>query len=156
MAAVWVAARRRNAGGLDRGRAAGGFQLAFGNDVVVADQENEGNSSWRPSSSRRNRWRLGVRHMTGAVCAPMRRSGPANLGIPHMVGRDTDVHGPAFAVSVNAASTGGGVGANRCATAQALATTGPGLEHLVLAMGDVSAVGHSARSFACIRKCLRG
>lgn len=64
-----------------------------------------------------------VRHSSGIVCAPLPPERADSLRLPLMVSDNTDAHGTAFTVTVDAVGTGTGVSAaDRTATFRAPAT----------------------------------
>jgi 3,4-dihydroxy 2-butanone 4-phosphate synthase/GTP cyclohydrolase II len=66
-----------------------------------------------------------VRHTTGIICAPMPAGRVDALRLPQMVAENTDAHGTAFTVTVDAVDTGTGVSAeDRARTLRALADAG--------------------------------
>lgn len=99
--------------------------LARGRMVVViddADRENEGDLVVAAELVTAQQMAFIVRHSTGIVCAPMPSERVDELGLPPMVRHNTDAHGTAFTVTVDAVGTGTGVSAaDRTATFRALA-----------------------------------
>ena len=93
--------------------------------VVVVDdpdRENEGDLIVAAERITAAQMAFLVRHTTGIVCAPMPAERADELRLPLMVSDNTDAHGTAFTVSVDAAGTGTGVSAaDRAATVRALA-----------------------------------
>ena len=93
--------------------------------VVVVDdpdRENEGDLIVAAERITAAQMAFLVRHTTGIVCAPMPAERADELRLPLMVTDNTDAHGTAFTVSVDAAGTGTGVSAvDRAATVRALA-----------------------------------
>jgi 3,4-dihydroxy 2-butanone 4-phosphate synthase/GTP cyclohydrolase II len=108
--------------------------LARGDMVVVVDdaeRENEGDLVVAAEFVTAAQMAFIVRHTTGIICAPMTEQRVAELRLPQMVGENTDAHGTAFTVSVDAVDAGTGVSASdRTRTVRALAdpaTTPDGL-----------------------------
>lgn len=105
--------------------------LAAGRMVIVvddADREDEGDLIVAAELMTTEAMAFLVRHTTGIVCAPMPSARAAALQLPLMVSDNTDSHGTAFTVTVDAAGTGTGVSAaDRATTVRALAddTTAP-------------------------------
>ena len=105
--------------------------LAAGRLVVVvddADREDEGDLIGAAELVTTEQMAFLVRHTTGIVCAPMPADRAAALQLPQMVTDNTDAHGTAFTVTVDAVDTGTGVSAaDRATTVRALAaaTTRP-------------------------------
>ncbi|MGW3150309.1 bifunctional 3,4-dihydroxy-2-butanone-4-phosphate synthase/GTP cyclohydrolase II [Streptomyces sp. NPDC001177] len=99
--------------------------LAAGGMVVVADdtdRENEGDLVCVAKSVTEEQMAFLVRHTTGIICVPMPAERCERLGLPQMVGDNTDPHGTAFTISVDHIATGTGVSASdRAATVRALA-----------------------------------
>jgi 3,4-dihydroxy 2-butanone 4-phosphate synthase / GTP cyclohydrolase II len=99
--------------------------LADGHMVVVVDdvdRENEGDLVVAAERVTTEQMAFLVRHTTGIVCAPMSAARAEELHLPQMVASNTDAHGTAFTVSVDAVSTGTGVSAaDRATTVHALA-----------------------------------
>jgi 3,4-dihydroxy 2-butanone 4-phosphate synthase / GTP cyclohydrolase II len=99
--------------------------LADGGMVVVVDdvdRENEGDLVVAAELVTWEQMAFLVRHTTGIVCAPMPDYRADDLRLPLMVQDNTDAHGTAFTVSVDALGTGTGVSAaDRTATVRALA-----------------------------------
>jgi 3,4-dihydroxy 2-butanone 4-phosphate synthase/GTP cyclohydrolase II len=96
--------------------------------VVVsdaADREDEADLVLAAEHATADRLAFLVRHTSGIVCAPMSRERAERLGLPPMVepGRNTEPHGTAFTVSVDAAAgTSTGISAaDRAVTLRALA-----------------------------------
>ena len=93
--------------------------------VVVVDdpdRENEGDLIVAAERMTAAQMAFLVRHTTGIVCAPMPAERADELRLPLMVDDNTDAHGTAFTVSVDAVGTGTGVSAaDRAATVRALA-----------------------------------
>jgi 3,4-dihydroxy 2-butanone 4-phosphate synthase / GTP cyclohydrolase II len=106
--------------------------LADGGMVVViddADRENEGDLVVAAEKVTAEQMAFVVRHTTGIICAPMPADRADALRLPQMVTDNTDAHGTAFTVTVDAIGTGTGVSAaDRAATFRALAdpATRPG------------------------------
>ena len=104
--------------------------LADGGMVVViddADRENEGDLVVAAEKVTPEQMAFVVRHSTGIVCAPMPAERADELRLPQMVTDNTDAHGTAFTVTVDAIGTGTGVSASdRAATFRALADPPPG------------------------------
>ncbi|MCZ2849917.1 bifunctional 3,4-dihydroxy-2-butanone-4-phosphate synthase/GTP cyclohydrolase II [Modestobacter sp. VKM Ac-2978] len=102
--------------------------LADGGMVVVVDdldRENEGDLIVAGELVSTAQMAFLVRHTTGIVCAPMPAERADELRLPLMVEDNTDAHGTAFTVSVDAIGTGTGVSAvDRTATVRALADPG--------------------------------
>ena len=105
--------------------------LAAARMVVVvddADREDEGDLVVAAELMTTETMAFLVRHTTGIVCAPMSAARAAALQLPLMVTDNTDSHGTAFTITVDAVGTGTGVSAtDRAATVRALAdeTTAP-------------------------------
>ena len=99
--------------------------LAEGRIVVVvddADREDEGDLVVAAERVTGAQMAFLVRHTTGIVCAPMPAARADDLRLPPMVADNTDLHGTAFTVSVDVATTGTGVSAaDRSLTVRALA-----------------------------------
>ncbi|MGY1814912.1 bifunctional 3,4-dihydroxy-2-butanone-4-phosphate synthase/GTP cyclohydrolase II [Blastococcus sp. SYSU D00820] len=106
--------------------------LAAGGMVVVADdhdREDEADLVVAAELVTERQMAFLVRHSTGIVCAPMPAERADALQLPPMVADNTDAHGTAFTVTVDAVGTGTGVSAaDRVATFHALAdvATRPG------------------------------
>ncbi|MCW2694930.1 MAG: ribBA2 [Modestobacter sp.] len=102
--------------------------LAGGRMVVVvddADREDEGDLIVAAELVTTEQMAFLVRHTTGIVCAPMPAGRAAALQLPQMVTDNTDAHGTAFTVTVDALDTGTGVSAaDRALTVRTLAATG--------------------------------
>ena len=102
-------------------------RLAAGGMVVVADgagRENEGDLVLPAAAASANALAFMLRHGSGIVCAPMPGDHADRLELPAMVGVNTDPHGTAFTVSVDATATGTGISASdRGDTLRALADT---------------------------------
>ncbi|WP_254358798.1 GTP cyclohydrolase II [Mycolicibacterium peregrinum] len=100
-------------------------RLQAGEMIVVVDdpdRENEGDLVMAAQFMTPAAMAFMVRHTTGIICAPMTDARADALGLPLMVATNTDPHGTAFTVSVDAAGTGTGVSAGaRAATVAALA-----------------------------------
>ena len=99
--------------------------LAAGRMVIVvddADREDEGDLIVAAELMTTETMAFLVRNTTGIVCAPMPAARAAALQLPLMVSDNTDSHGTAFTVTVDAAGTGTGVSAaDRALTVRALA-----------------------------------
>ncbi|MGY1840185.1 MULTISPECIES: bifunctional 3,4-dihydroxy-2-butanone-4-phosphate synthase/GTP cyclohydrolase II [unclassified Modestobacter] len=99
--------------------------LAAGGMVIVvddADREDEGDLVLAAESVSTEQMAFLVRHTTGIVCAPMPAVRAEQLRLPQMVADNTDAHGTAFTVTVDAVETGTGVcAADRATTVRALA-----------------------------------
>lgn len=92
--------------------------------IVVddADREDEGDLIVAAELMTTETMAFLVRNTTGIVCAPMPAARAAALQLPLMVSDNTDSHGTAFTVTVDAAATGTGVSAaDRALTVRALA-----------------------------------
>lgn len=106
--------------------------LAAGGMVVVVDdaeRENEGDLVVAAELITVEQIAFLVRHSTGIVCAPMPADRAEALRLPLMVADNTEAHGTAFTVTVDAADTSTGVSAtDRTTTVHALAAphTAPG------------------------------
>jgi 3,4-dihydroxy 2-butanone 4-phosphate synthase/GTP cyclohydrolase II len=102
--------------------------LAAGRMVVVvddADREDEGDLIVAAELVTTEQMAFLVRHTTGIVCAPMTADRAAALALPQMVTDNTDSHGTAFTVTVDAVDTGTGVSAaDRALTVRSLADPG--------------------------------
>ncbi|QVI27326.1 3,4-dihydroxy-2-butanone-4-phosphate synthase [Mycolicibacterium neoaurum] len=102
-------------------------RLQAGEMIVVVDdpdRENEGDLVMAAQFVTPADMAFMVRHTTGIICAPMTDARADQLGLPLMVTTNTDPHGTAFTVSVDAVGTGTGVSAGaRAATVAALAAT---------------------------------
>ena len=102
--------------------------LAAGRMVVVvddADREDEGDLVVAAELATTETMAFLVRHSTGIVCAPMSTARAEALRLPLMVNDNTDSHGTAFTVTVDAVGTGTGVSAeDRTTTVRALADEG--------------------------------
>ncbi len=100
-------------------------RLQAGEMVIVIDdpdRENEGDLVMAAQFITPSDMAFMVRHTTGIICVPMTDARADQLGLPLMVNTNTDPHGTAFTVSVDAAGTGTGVSAAaRAATVEALA-----------------------------------
>ena len=99
--------------------------LAAGRMVLViddADRENEGDLVVAAELVTEEQMAFVVRHSSGIVCAPLPPERADSLRLPLMVSDNTDAHGTAFTVTVDAVGTGTGVSAaDRTATFRALA-----------------------------------
>ncbi|MGY1746506.1 bifunctional 3,4-dihydroxy-2-butanone-4-phosphate synthase/GTP cyclohydrolase II [Blastococcus sp. SYSU D00695] len=99
--------------------------LAAGRMVVVvddADREDEGDLVLGAATATPEQVAFVVRHSTGILCAPMTADRVERLRLPQMVADNTDAHGTAFTVTVDAAGCGTGVSAaDRARTFRALA-----------------------------------
>lgn len=99
--------------------------MAAGRMVIVvddADREDEGDLIVAAELMTTETMAFLVRNTTGIVCAPMPAARAAALQLPLMVSDNTDSHGTAFTVTVDAAATGTGVSAaDRALTVRALA-----------------------------------
>ena len=99
--------------------------LAAGRMVIVvddADREDEGDLIVAAELMTTETMAFLVRNTTGIVCAPMPAARAAALQLPLMVSDNTDSHGTAFTVTVDAAGTSTGVSAaDRALTVRALA-----------------------------------
>jgi 3,4-dihydroxy 2-butanone 4-phosphate synthase / GTP cyclohydrolase II len=108
--------------------------LAAGGMVVVvddADREDEGDLVVAADLVTAAQVAFVVRHTTGILCAPMTAERVDALRLPQMVAENTDAHGTAFTVSVDAAGTGTGVSAeDRARTLRALADPGTSPDQL--------------------------
>ncbi len=102
-------------------------RLQAGEMVIVIDdpdRENEGDLVMAAQFATPANMAFMVRHTTGIICAPMTDARADQLGLPLMVTTNTDPHGTAFTVSVDAVGTGTGVSAGaRAATVAALAAS---------------------------------
>ena len=100
--------------------------IARGQMVVVADdadRENEGDLIMAAEAVTQRAMAFFLRHGSGIVCVPMVDSIADTLALPLMVELNTDAHGTAFTVSVDAVGTGTGISAvDRTSTVRALAT----------------------------------
>jgi 3,4-dihydroxy 2-butanone 4-phosphate synthase/GTP cyclohydrolase II len=98
--------------------------LARGGMIIAvddADRENEGDLIVAADLITEAQMAFLVRHTTGIVCAPMTAARADALALPLMVNDNTDAHGTAFTISVDASQTGTGVSArDRAATVHAL------------------------------------
>jgi len=105
--------------------------LARGEMVVVADdddRENEGDLVMAADAMRVEHMQFYLRHGSGIVCVPVSEERADELDLPPMVEDNTDPHGTAFTVSVDAVCVGTGISASdRVATVRLLAdpTTRP-------------------------------
>ncbi|PYE12429.1 3,4-dihydroxy 2-butanone 4-phosphate synthase/GTP cyclohydrolase II [Williamsia limnetica] len=101
--------------------------LRAGGMVVVVDdpdRENEGDLIMAAEFATTGRLAFMVRHTTGIICVPMGASRADDLGLPLMVEDNTDAHGTAFTVTVDALGSGTGVSAaDRAHTIRALAAS---------------------------------
>jgi 3,4-dihydroxy 2-butanone 4-phosphate synthase/GTP cyclohydrolase II len=108
--------------------------LAAGRMVIVvddADREDEGDLIVAAELVTTEQMAFLVRHTTGIVCAPMPTDRAAALQLPQMVSDNTDAHGTAFTVTVDAVDTGTGVSAaDRALTVRTLAAAGTRPEQL--------------------------
>ncbi|HWI71307.1 MAG TPA: bifunctional 3,4-dihydroxy-2-butanone-4-phosphate synthase/GTP cyclohydrolase II, partial [Baekduia sp.] len=99
--------------------------IARGEMVVVVDsasRENEGDLVLAADHVTPEAINFMATHARGLICAPMTRERLDALGIPPMVARNTDRHGTAFHVGVDARVTTTGISAaDRAATIAALA-----------------------------------
>jgi 3,4-dihydroxy 2-butanone 4-phosphate synthase/GTP cyclohydrolase II len=99
--------------------------LAAGGIVVVADdsdRENEGDLIVAASLITVAQMAFLLRHGSGIVCAPMTEERADALNLPLMVSANTESHGTAFTVTVDAHDVGTGISAaDRVATVRALA-----------------------------------
>ncbi|MGY1812237.1 bifunctional 3,4-dihydroxy-2-butanone-4-phosphate synthase/GTP cyclohydrolase II [Blastococcus sp. SYSU D00820] len=125
-----MTARRAVAESVQRAVAA----LATGGMVVVtddADREDEGDLVVAAELVTPEQMAFIVRHTTGIVCVPMNGRRTDALGLPQMVGENTDAHATAFTVSVDAVSAGTGVSAvDRTLSVRALADPATAPSHL--------------------------
>jgi 3,4-dihydroxy 2-butanone 4-phosphate synthase/GTP cyclohydrolase II len=107
-------------------------RLRRGGAVLVADdrdRENEGDLVCAAEFMTEDDMAFFLRHGSGIVCAPMSDARADALGLPLMVGDNTDAHGTAFTVTVDHAGVGTGISAaDRTLTVRALAdpATRPG------------------------------
>ena len=100
--------------------------LQVGEFVVVsdsADRENEADLIFAAQHATPERLAFLLRHTSGIVCAPMTSERADALGLPLMVSENTERHGTAFTVSVDARiGTSTGISASdRAQTLRALA-----------------------------------
>jgi 3,4-dihydroxy 2-butanone 4-phosphate synthase/GTP cyclohydrolase II len=99
-----------------------------GGDFVVvvdaADRENEADLVLGAEFATTSKLAFLLRHTSGIVCAPMTAGRADALGLPLMVGENSDPHRTAFTVSVDACAGTGISAADRAATARALADPG--------------------------------
>ncbi|QNG36580.1 bifunctional 3,4-dihydroxy-2-butanone-4-phosphate synthase/GTP cyclohydrolase II [Geodermatophilaceae bacterium NBWT11] len=100
--------------------------IAAGGMVIVVDdedRENEGDLILAAELCTVEQMAFLVRHTTGIVCAPMPAARATELQLPLMVTDNTDAHGTAFTITVDALDTSTGVSAaDRATTVQALAS----------------------------------
>lgn len=100
--------------------------LRIGGAVVVVDdatRENEGDLVVAAELADAHLVNLLITEARGLVCVAMAAELVDRLGLPQMVVSNTDAHGTAFTVSVDAVGTGTGISAaDRAATARALAS----------------------------------
>lgn len=103
-------------------------QLRSGGMVVVVDdpdRENEGDLVMAAEFATTKQLAFMVKHTTGIICVPMGANRADELGLPPMIDNNTDPHGTAFTVTVDADGAGTGVSAaNRALTIRTLAATG--------------------------------
>ncbi|MDR1510704.1 MAG: bifunctional 3,4-dihydroxy-2-butanone-4-phosphate synthase/GTP cyclohydrolase II [Synergistaceae bacterium] len=79
--------------------------IASGKIIIVvddADRENEGDMIIAAEMCTAERMNFFVKHARGLVCAPLSPETAERLGLGLMVERNTDMHGTAFTVSVDA------------------------------------------------------
>ncbi|WP_235494873.1 3,4-dihydroxy-2-butanone-4-phosphate synthase [Geodermatophilus sp. Leaf369] len=100
--------------------------IAAGGMVIVVDdedRENEGDLILAAELCTVEQMAFLVRHTTGIVCAPMPAARATELQLPLMVTDNTDAHGTAFTITVDALDTSTGVSAaDRATTVRALAS----------------------------------
>lgn len=93
--------------------------------IVLADdpdRENEGDLVMAAAAVRPEHVSFFLKHGSGIICAPMTSERAAQLDLDLMVSANTDPHGTAFTVSVDAAVCGTGISAvDRAMTVNALA-----------------------------------
>src|SRR3712207_1461673 len=99
--------------------------IARGEIVIVADdetRENEGDLVMAAQHATPERIAFFLEHTSGLICAPLAADRLDALGIPLMVGANSDPHGTAFTVTVDyrPATTTGISAADRAATIRAL------------------------------------
>lgn len=98
--------------------------LRAGRMIVVVDdedRENEGDLIMAAEKVTPEAVNFMVRHARGLVCAPLTAQRVRELDLPQMVSRNTDGHGTAFTVSVDASSVSTGISApERAQTIKAL------------------------------------
>jgi len=99
--------------------------LATGGMIVIADdsdREDEGDLVVAASLVSSEQMAFLIRYGSGIVCAPMDESRADQLGLPLMVAVNTETHGTAFTVTVDALGVGSGISAtDRVCTVHALA-----------------------------------
>ena len=99
--------------------------LRRGEIIVVtddADRENEGDCICAAEFATKENVNFMAVHARGLVCMPMSEAECRRLDLPQMVERNTDNHGTAFTVSIDAVSTTTGISAaERSMTALAAA-----------------------------------
>lgn len=95
------------------------------------DRENEGDLVLAANFATPEKINFMISNGKGLLCAPMEESRAIELDLPLMTEKNTDLHGTAFTISVDAIDTGTGISAeNRCKTIQALANPKTGPEDL--------------------------
>jgi len=100
--------------------------IAAGGAVVVADsedRENEGDIIFAAEKATPELLAFTIRHSSGIICVPLPGERLRELGLPLMVGENTESHHTAFTVSVDwkHGTTTGVSGADRAATIRGLA-----------------------------------
>ena len=107
--------------------------IAAGRPVLVvddADRENEGDLVFAAAKATPDLLAFTIRHARGLICVPMLGPDLDRLHLPQMTSQNTEHHGTAFTISVDARSgiTTGISAADRARTIQMLASgsTGPG------------------------------
>lgn len=96
-----------------------------GGMVVVMDdesRENEGDLIVSAQKITEEQMTELINYTTGIICTPMSEGRARQLNLPPMVQNNTDIHGTAFTVTVDAVGTSTGVSSkDRCKTVHALA-----------------------------------
>ncbi len=142
-------------------------QLSRGGMIVVTDdehRENEGDLVMAARHATPEAITFMIRKAGGLICVPLEEERAFSLGLAPMCRDNTDPHGTAFTVSVDAQTTTTGISAaDRCKTIRALADPlskktdfrSPG--HLFPLVGKQGGLadrrGHTEASLALVRQC---
>lgn len=142
-------------------------QLSRGGMIVVTDdehRENEGDLVMAARHATPEAITFMIRKAGGLICVPLEEERAFSLGLAPMCRDNTDPHGTAFTVSVDAQTTTTGIcAADRCKTIRALADPlsnktdfrSPG--HLFPLVGKQGGLadrrGHTEASLALVRQC---
>lgn len=142
-------------------------QLSRGGMIVVTDdehRENEGDLVMAAQHATPDAITFMIRKAGGLICVPLEEERARSLGLAPMCRDNTDPHGTAFTVSVDAQTTTTGISAaDRCKTIRALADPlstktdfrSPG--HLFPLVGKQGGLadrrGHTEASLALVKKC---